>query len=252
MIVTNRGTRATVEGPTGSAAAPFGRTTTMTEITPQGAPARPEKPGLHWPQVTAIVLVAVVATALLTVWLVRTYLFPSQFEPVTLSAAEEQQLEAKLQRLEALPPAQPADRDLTPEPYTEDDAARTVAFSERELNALLAKNTDLAERLAIDLSDKLISAKLLVPMDEEFPILGGRILRINTGLMFDYEDGRPIVKLKGVSLMGVPLPNAWLGGLKNVDLVAEFGADEGFWQAFAAGVADVKVREGNLVLRLRE
>lgn len=224
----------------------------MNEPTPQPAPAPPQRPGLRWPQVTAIVLISVVATALLTFWLVRTYLFPSAFEPVTLSAAEEQTLQAKLARLENLSPQRPAEAGLAPEPYTEDDAARTVMFSERELNALLARNTDLAERVAIDLSDKLISAKLLLPVDEGFPILGGQILRINTGLVFDYRDERPIVKLRGVSLMGVPLPNAWLGGLKNVDLIAEFGTDQGFWQAFAAGVADVQVREGKLTLQLRE
>ena len=52
--------------------------------------------------------------------------------------------------------------------------------------------------------------------------------------------------------MGVPLPNAWLGGLKNVDLVAEFGRDGGFWRLFADGVADVEVGEGQLRVRLKE
>ena len=58
--------------------------------------------------------------------------------------------------------------------------------------------------------------------------------------------------LKGVSLWGVPIPNAWLGGLKNVDLVKEFGAQRGFWQAFAAGVENIRVEEGNLSIKLKE
>ena len=58
--------------------------------------------------------------------------------------------------------------------------------------------------------------------------------------------------LRGVSVMGVPIPSAWLGGLKNRDLVAEFGTDPGFWRAWAAGVEDMRVTDGKLVIRLKE
>ena len=100
--------------------------------------------------------------------------------------------------------------------------------------------------------DDLISAKILVPLDEDFPMLGGQILRVKTGVEFAYDSGKPIVRLRGVSVMGVPLPNAWLGGLKNIDLVQEFGTDQGFWKAFADGVAAVRVQEGQLMLHLKE
>jgi hypothetical protein len=58
--------------------------------------------------------------------------------------------------------------------------------------------------------------------------------------------------VKGVSVMGVPIPNAWLGGIKNIDLVEEFAAEEGFWKAFAAGVEDLEVRDGQLWIKLKE
>ncbi|MFA7593574.1 MAG: hypothetical protein WCY26_07530, partial [Thiohalobacteraceae bacterium] len=61
-----------------------------------------------------------------------------------------------------------------------------------------------------------------------------------------------VVVLKGVSLMGVPLPNAWIGGLKNIDLVQEFGAEQGFWKAFADGVEDIRVEDGRLKITLKE
>lgn len=212
--------------------------------------------GLRWPQVLLIILATVVVTTLLTIWLIRTFVFPSDFEPVQLSQSEEQVLEAKIKRLDAMQfgttEGEIVDGKLTPEVYSEDPEKRTITFTERELNALLAKNTDLADKVAVDLADKLVSAKILVPMDEDFPILGGRVLRIKTGVVFDYRDARPIVKLRGVSLMGVPVPNAWLGGLKNVDLVAEFGGNEGFWKSFADGVEDIQVEEGGVLLKLKE
>ncbi len=219
------------------------------------AETTPPAGGKHfsWPQLLLVVLIAMLATIGITLWLVKVYLFPSEFTPVTLSSQEQRQLSRKLERLD---PTAPRDGTtggaLTPEPYSEAGASREVRFSERELNALLANNTDLARKVAIDLSDDLISARILVPLDPDFPIFGGKTLRVRTGIEFAYQDGRPVVKLKGVSLMGVPLPNAWLGGLKNIDLVREFGSDEGFWKAFADGVEAVRVEQGNLMLKLKK
>lgn len=205
-------------------------------------------------------LVAVVAviTSILTVWVTTTYLFPRQFKPVELSEKEERRLSAKLERLDPTTHASRAARrrgagdDLTPERYSEDDAKREVHFSERELNALLAKNTDLARKLAIDLSQDLASAKLLLPLDPEFPILGGKTLKLSAGLELRYADGHPVVMLRGVSLWGVPIPNSWLGGIKNVDLVREFGGSGGFWKAFSDGVEYIRVEEGKLTVKLKE
>ncbi len=202
-------------------------------------------------QVAGIVVVAVIATVLVTIWAVKSYLFVSEFKPVTLDAKEEQALETKLKRLDVLETGT-GDMSLEPEEYSEEGAKREINFTERELNALLAKNTDLARKLAIDLADDLVSIKLLVPMDEDFPMLGGKILRLKAGAEFAYRDERPVVVLKGVTIMGVPVPNAWLGGIKNIDLVKEFGADEGFWKSFSEGVADIRIEEGRLRIKLKE
>lgn len=207
-----------------------------------------------------LALVAILLTLGIAYWVFTVYLFPSEFRPVTLSVREEQALDAKLERLESLDsgrprarkPAQLPGETLEPEAYSEEGASREVTFSEKELNALLANNTDLARKLAIDLADDLVSAKLLVPVDPDFPILGGKILKVRAGVELAYRDSKPVVVLKGVSLMGVPLPNAWIGGIKNIDLVQEFGNDKGFWKAFADGVEDIHVEEGQLKIKLKE
>jgi hypothetical protein len=222
------------------------------------------KQGLRWPQVVLIILVTMAVTIGGTYWFVKTYVFAREFKPVELSVKEEQVLENKLRALgydvDVKSPErledQSADIDdrgfLKPERYTEDGARREVSFNERELNALLAKNTDLAKKLAIDLSDDLVSAKLLLPLEEDFPVLGGKTLRLNAGVEMAYAGEKPVIVLKGVSVMGVPVPNAWLGGLKNIDLVGEFGADEGFWKSFSDGVENIQVEDGRIRVRLRE
>lgn len=204
-----------------------------------------------------VALIAVVATAAVGIFAFKAILFPKAFPPVQLSPQEAQVLQAKLDRIDfEIAPAEATETDaagnLKPEAYSEAGADRTIRFTERELNALLAKNTDLADKLAIDLAPDLVSAKLRIPLDEDFPVLGGKTVRVKTGVIFRYADGKPKIMLRGVMVMGVPLPNAWLGGLKNIDVVREFGGDAGFWKAFADGVESLRVEAGVVALTLKE
>jgi hypothetical protein len=225
-------------------------------------PQEPVKPtSVNWLKVLGIVVIASLISTLVAVLLVKTYLFPNEFRPVTLSSSEEQTLAAKLDRLDPLRRTRALHKErapkvqngrLQPERYSEEGASREIVLTERELNALLANNTDLATHLAIDLSEDLASARLLIPLDEELPIFGGKTLKVTAGLELAYADSRPIVALRGISVWGVPLPNAWLGNIKNVDLVQEFGGERGFWQAFADGVDEIKVSEERLNIRLKE
>jgi hypothetical protein len=236
------------------------------------------KKGVSLKQVLCIVAGAMILTVLLTVFAIKTWLFPSPFTPVELSRQEEQQLEQKLSRFDTVAgspssrdrnvsPAnaqsqarsftpQPDDYDnqgaLKPEAYSEKGANREITFTERELNGLLANNTDLAKKMAVDLATDLVSLRLLIPVDPDFPIMGGKTLRVRAGAELAYRDGKPVVVLKGVSVMGVPIPNAWLGGLKNIDLMQEFGGEPGFWQSLGEGVESIQIRDGELYVKLKE
>ena len=81
--------------------------------------------------------------------------------------------------------------------------------------------------------------------------MGGRTLRVSAGVEMAFSQGRPRVILKGVTVMGVPIPNAWLGNLKNIDLIREFGDSQGFWKSFADGVEDIHVEDGRLMVKLK-
>ena len=222
----------------------------------------PSKDGFSASQVALFVLIAILITAGTCYWFFKTFISPSNFEPVALSSKEQVQLDSKLQQLGINP------RDLfsrtesenqfdsegrlVPKEYVENPEKRNIQMSERELNAIVASNSDIAKRLAIDLSDDLASAKLLIPVDPDFPMLGGKTLRVNAGLEIAYRNELPVVILRGVSIMGVPIPNAWLGNLKNVDLVEQFGTDPGFWSSFSDGVDLIEIDDGQLHIKLRE
>jgi len=191
-------------------------------------------------------------------WLLKQYLFPTEFTPVALSSHETKTLNQKLNQLnlpaigDSSANTTNASNKLEPEAYSELNADREISFSEREINAMIAHNTDLADKLAIDLSDNLASAKLLMPLDPDMPLFGGKTLNLKAGIELAFNEGKPLVKLKGVSAWGVPVPNAWMGNLKNVDLVNEFGGSGGFWQAFADGIDFINVSEGKLLVKLKE
>lgn len=236
---------------------------------------------------TVIITVLVTLTLAIAIyWLFTRYLFPSHFNPVELSKQETVQLNQKLRSVN-LPPLgsntaaanlpvssqmpqlsqrhQPApntshseivDGRLIPEAYSETNAKREIRFSERELNAILGHNTELADKLAIDLSDNLISVKWLLPLDPEFPLLGGKTLKFTAGVEVAYRDQQPSISLRGLSLWGVPLPSAWMGDIKQVDLVTEYSGpnqnQQGFWHAFAEGIDYLEVNDSELLIKLKK
>ena len=208
-----------------------------------------------------IVGVAILITVLLTTWWITHNIYASPFEPTRLSPDEQQVLESKITKLKQSavtdkesmsPPPTDHNAPLEPEPYTEDEANREIRLSEKEINALVAKNPETARRVAIDLADNLVSVKLLIPMDQELPILGGTTLRVKFGVNVSYENESPVVAMRGVSLGGIPLPKAWWGDIKDKNLIEEFGGEGGFWDQFSKGVDNIKIREGQLWVKLKE
>jgi hypothetical protein len=230
---------------------------------PEEIPDNNSQTRSRWPRIVGIIAVCFIVLAILSAWWIKHNLYASPFNPTKLNEKEQQVLNTKLDRLERSTyrdgkplPKGPNDTiikgRLEPERYTEDPAKREIRITEKELNALIAKDEETARRVAIDLSDDMVSLKLVIPVDSDFPILGGKTLRLSCGVTLRHEAGKPVVVLRGVSIGGVPIPNAWLGNIKNMDLVQEFGGQRGFWAAFSQGVEDIKVSDGSLFIKLKE
>ncbi|MDR0477118.1 MAG: arginine N-succinyltransferase [Desulfobulbaceae bacterium] len=223
--------------------------------------AKPPVKGLSLGKMLAIMAAAMTITMITTLWLIKLWLFPGPFRPVTLTPAEEQKLAGKVARIESLEnhggavsgkaTGQAEATVAVPTPYSEEGASREIVFSEKELNALIGRNPDLAGKVAISLADNLVSATLLIPMQADAPLFAGQTMRIKTGFTMAYKDGHPVVALRGVSVMGVPMPNAWLGALKNIDLVKRYSSGGGFWQTFASGIEAVEIRDGQARIVLK-
>ena len=88
--------------------------------------------------------------------------------------------------------------------------------------------------------------------DPDVPVIGGKTLRLKTGLSYSFADGKPVLMLKGVTVMGVPLPNAWLGGIKNIDLIRQAGQEDGFWKTLGDGIENLQIEDGRVIISLKE
>ena len=212
-------------------------------------------------QIILFVGLAVLATTLGVVWWMNQYVYATMFEPTRLGEGDQQVFNAKMARLlqrsdagSAVPQSSMLTNTspLEPVPYTENDANRQIQLSEREMNAVIATDSYMARRVAVDLADDLLSVQLVVPINHEMPIVGGKMLKLNFGLELSYTNGKPVVAMRGISLGGIPLPSAWWGDIKNTNLVEEFGGSGGLWDQFSKGIKDLKIQDGQLSVMLKE
>jgi hypothetical protein len=245
-----------------------------TDTDKETSPEKESRPGclriLGIASVVALIIILVVAG-----W-VKYNIYASKLTPTELNAKEQKVLKSKLSLLmesaqkdrspgsfDNLTSAQkdhaPGSLDsltsaeaLKPEPYSEVGAKREISLTEKELNWMIADEPEVARKVAIDLSEDLVSVKLVIPMDEDILILGGKTLRLNLGLILSYENSKPVVAIKGVSIGGIPMPNAWLGYMKERNLVEEFGTETGFWKLFSEGINNLAVKEGHILISLKE
>lgn len=172
-------------------------------------------------------------------------------EPVRLAEVEERALEAKLQTLAAA-------GELVAPPGSEPGLAtaeeRTVEISGREINAFLAER-GLGENIRVELARDLLHVAMIVPIpaDSGLPLLAGANLRLHISLdaACDPQTG-PRFAIRDVRLGGIPLPDAWLGGIKGLNWVDQnLNQDPGV-QRFLSGIQDLEVRPEGIRLRLRE
>ncbi|MGB5053472.1 MAG: hypothetical protein WBO24_03640 [Nitrospirales bacterium] len=213
-------------------------------------------------QVILFVGLAVLATTLGVVWWMNQYVYATMFQPTRLAESEQQILNAKMAHLlqtadaasssVSQPSPSTLDAALEPVPYAETDGNREIQLTEREVNALIATDSYMARHVAVDMADDLVSVQLVVPINHEMPIVGGKMLKLNFGLELSYTNGKPVVVMRGISLGGIPLPSAWWGDIKNTNLVEEFGGSGGFWDQFSKGVEDMKIQDGQLYVMLKE
>ena len=160
-------------------------------------------------------------------------------KPVELSQQEAKAVEAKIGSLEAVP----GEPEYVP-------GSKEIILTERELNGLLNRNTNLGDKLKLTLATDEIHARIETDMDGDLPVVGGKKLKAKARFLVKSVEGKPSLVLDDLTVWGASLPNDWLGGMKGKDLLGEiFGSVGG---GGLSGVEELRIERGRLVIRLAE
>jgi len=193
-------------------------------------------------------LVVIVATVAITLWWMQ-----RPIKPVVLSPQERAVVEAKLRYVEETnaPPGgvrqgtAPVDRPYVP-------GSRVLRLTEREINGLLNANTDLGNSVRLEFAKDAVNAYLAVPIPDDFPIAGGKMFRARGRFRVSLgTEGAPYAVIEDVTIFGLSLPKAWLGGLKGENLLGD-AMGQGKGKPIVQGIKSLRIEPGALVLEVQE
>jgi hypothetical protein len=86
-------------------------------------------------------------------------------------------------------------------------------LTERELNGLLNGNTVLGKTVRLELGRDAINAYAATPIPDDVPVVGGKLFRARGRFRVSVTNGTaPCGVLEDVTVFGLSLPKAWLGG----------------------------------------
>jgi hypothetical protein len=173
-----------------------------------------------------------------TVWWWNHNLHAAPLQPVQLSAAEQTALDQKVREMKT--GAAPAS-----------DPSKTIVLSEREINGFL-KEQCCGEQVKVKIDNGAITATALVPFDKDVPIIGGHTVRLKVAVNTELDkDHRLALRVTDVNVGGISPPNAWLGGIKGVNLLADDSKNSPF-KDIADGIKSFDVKNGEVRVVLND
>ena len=207
----------------------------------------------------------ILATVAITLWWIQ-----RPIRPVVLSAQERATVDEKLRQLggekspvpvagpnrgaEAVPraPLAPAPREGPEEVRAYVPGTKVFQLTEREINGLLNANTDLGNSLRLEFADDALNAYVTVPIPQDFPIGGGKMFRARARFRLSLGNaGAPYAILDDVTVFGLSLPKAWLGGIKGENLIGEAIGERNGSPLFK-GIKSLRLKPGALVLEVED
>mgnify|MGYP001827028111 CR=1 FL=1 len=188
--------------------------------------------------VIGILLILLIAAAATAQWW-----WSRPIEATVLSSVEQQSLEQKLDAVATSPVESPAEAPYTP-------GAKVIVLSEREINGLLEMN-GLGDQVKITLAKDAIHGRVRTDLDPSIPMVGGMTLRAKARVLVKYDKGNPAIFLVDLNIWGIYMPNAWLADLKGQNLI-EFASDEIGHSSLAAGINQLRVAPGEIILTLAD
>lgn len=185
-----------------------------------------------------LLLVIVIATLGITRWWL---MHKHRIEVVDLTVPEEQVLEEKMVMLSG-----GSSEKTVGDMERSDLPEGAIEFTEREINGVISDNSGLRERVYVDLHPGKIEVKMNYDVPEDSPFMAGKTVRANLFLKVELQEEHLELRIQKFTVSGFAVPSAWMGDLKNVDLMDEFLGDSDFAKAFARGLKSLDVGEDSI------
>lgn len=200
------------------------------------------------------------------------YYFHAHIQPVNLTSQEQQLLDEKLAQIEdagaganlpvtdqtlvelnqvrELEPIEEVDPEV--QRQQEQRLRRTIVITDHEFNGMLNHNTDLGQTLKVEFKPGYIDIEVVIPVEDDVAVIGGKTIRTSVDISIEKQvDGSLGLAIRSVNVGGVPMPNAWLGGIKGQNLLEQFAQDD-FFKKLAAGVEEFRIGSGEIAIVLAE
>ena len=201
----------------------------------------------------AILLLVIVLTAAVTAWQVKRSLHAAPITPTELTAEEQAAFDAKLEIIRQGARSGDDPGEFAPVPGGQelptvdpDFVRKPLVLTEREINAFIANNTDLGDKVYVTLDNDMVKLKVNYPVEAGAPFLGGKTLRFNLRTRIALDAGRLEVRVTDVAVGSLPIPSAWLKGVKGRNLVEEFAADDQAMATLVAGIEALEIDDGRI------
>lgn len=164
----------------------------------------------------------------------------ARFKVVQLSPAEQQVLDSKVTAIHAGSPAASAN-----------DPAKTLILSEREINGFLQEQ-GFGEIIKVKIGGGSLSAIALIPIDKDVLFVGGHTVRMKIALSPKLENNHHMaLYLSDFTIGGISPPNAWLGGMKGINLFEE-AKNDSLMKGFSEGIKDLRIQDGEIQISLND
>ena len=113
-------------------------------------------------------------------------------------------------------------------------------------------NTDLGKSVRLEFAQDAVNAYVAVRIPEDFPIGGGKMFRARGSFRVSLGNGgAPYAVLEDVTVFGLSLPKAWLGGIKGENLISQ-AVGERNGSPVLKGIKSLRVEPGALVLEVQD
>jgi hypothetical protein len=153
-------------------------------------------------------------------------------------------------------PATPPVPAPVPVPVEAPRDVRTLVLTQRELNGILNNNTEFGQYVKVDLKPGYFDITTIVPVEQDVPFFGGKTIRASVDLTLKKAEGGDLVlAVRDVSVLGIPMPAAWLEGvgvMKGDNLLKDLKDQYPWFERFVAGIERVEIAGGEMKVKLAE